>query len=193
MSNFKDLKHKDVFIILIVLLITVSYFLDKILINYDGNIFDFYDLESLVFFSKMKILIILISLVWYFTCHHWWKSSILIIITIELLKLMSIFNPNQLTVDKIEFITSLPITIPIVFLLLFISKKLSNYNLAKELSFYIDNEIDDIFFELYKNKSNEITNLNERLNRLRKNKHKEGNLKYLEELISLRDEFYNTK
>ncbi|WP_040248854.1 hypothetical protein [Psychroserpens mesophilus] len=186
-----EFKLKDIIIIFIILGITFGYFLDDLILDYDGNKFEFYDVENLIYHSKMKILIIIICLVWYFTCKHWWKSSILVIITIELLKLISIFNPNQFHVDRIEYLTSLPITIPIILLLLFISKKISNYNLAKDLKFHLDVEIDHLFFELYEDKNNEICQLNKKLNELRKEKSTNvKDVKYLEELISLRNEFY---
>ena len=185
----KNFKLKDVLISLLIISVTLLYFIDNFILKHNGTNFEFHELKSLVFYSKMKILIILISIIWYLTCKHWWKSSILIIITIELLKLVSIFNPNQIEIDKIEFLTSLPITIPIILLLFFISKKISNYNLANELSLKIDNEIDDVFFELHAAKKKEIGILNKKLDKLRKKKN-ENTIKYLQDLISIREEFY---
>ncbi|MGB3606928.1 MAG: hypothetical protein WA775_12675 [Psychroserpens sp.] len=191
MLRFKDFSWKDVLMMLLILGVTFGYFLDDLFIDYEEFYDDFYDYESLVYFSKMKLLIIFYSLIWFFTCRHWWKISILIVILIELLKLISIFNVNQNTFDEIEYISSIPITAPIILLLFFLSKKLTEYRLAEDLRTKLDLAIDEQFFELNNDKNEQIKKLNEKLNYVKSNNPKQEDNEYLKELIALRNEFYN--
>jgi hypothetical protein len=186
------IKWKDVVIVLLILGVTFGYYLDKNNFSDSRNL-DFYEIESLVYYAKMKLLIIIFSLIWYFTCKHWWRSCILVILTIELLKFVSIFNTDQEQFDEIEFYTSLPITIPIVIVIFLVSKKINKYNLAKELRLELDMEIDKLFFELYQNKKSKISELNSKFNQIKMSQLESNNIDYLKNLISIRDEFYDVK
>jgi len=138
----------------------------------------------------MKILILGFSLIWYFTCRHWWKSAILVIIAVELAKIITALLNTSHAIDEIDYITSLPITIPIILALALISKKLNKYNLSIELRSKIDNEIDKIYFELYNKKSADLDLLKKQFEDKKKSRSKIESIIYLKELITIRDEFY---
>jgi len=191
MIDFKKVKIKDVIIVLLILGVTFGYFFVDNILDKKYGFFEFYTDAGLLYYSKMKLLIIIFGLIWYFTSKHWWKSAILVIIFIELLKLISIFDINQKQMDEIEYYKSLPITIPIILLLFFISKKINDYNLAKEIRLDLDIEIDNLFFELHQDKINNINQLNDKFDEAKKKLSNDDNLEYLKELISIRDEFYN--
>jgi hypothetical protein len=190
--SLPDIAVKDVLITILITCVTLGYYLDNFLIS-SGHLveLDFYDLSDLFHYSKMKILIIAFCSIWYFTSNHWWRHSILIIISIELIKLINTLNTNQSYVDEIEYITSLPITIPIILLMFFISKKLNRYNLAKEIGAKIDIEIDEIFFSIDPYKKEELNNLQMKVSTLKEDKLKRKEpINYLKTLIDLREEFY---
>ena len=87
--------------------------------------------------------------------------------------------------------TSLPITIPIVLLIIVISKKINDYSLAKNLRFEVDNKINKMFFELNKEKRESVENLKNNFEKLKFDKKLiENELEYLNELIEMRDNFY---
>ncbi|WP_298899304.1 hypothetical protein [uncultured Psychroserpens sp.] len=92
--------------------------------------------------------------------------------------------------DEIEFYTSLPITIPIILLLFFISYKINKYDLATNTLNKLDKDIDKLFFELYKDKNKEISKLNDEYVEAKKQLFYDNNEDYLKELIKIRDEFY---
>jgi hypothetical protein len=198
----KDFKLKDVLISITIVLVTLLYFADEYLIpkgletvNIFGmkiESFGFLNINHFVYYMKVKFLVLFFSITWYLTCKHWWKSSILVIITIELFKLVTALNSNQMNIDYIDYLVSLPITLPIILLLIFISKKLNDFNLTKELRSDIDQEIDDLFFEFNYIEKNKIEFLNQELINLKKTKQLKNSEKYLNDLISLRDDFFKS-
>lgn len=198
--GLQDFTVKDVLISILIVLVTCGYYFDNNVrkgiteVNLLGitiHSFEFDDIASFIYFTKMKILIIMFSIIWFFTCRHWWRSSILVITTIELMKLVSILNFNQEYIDEIEFYTSLPITIPIVLLIIFISKRINAFNLSRNLRSDIDNKINDIFFKLNEEKKSEVENLkNSFINLKMKEKISDDEFGYLNELIEMRNNFY---
>ncbi|WP_460218929.1 hypothetical protein [Psychroserpens sp. MEBiC05023] len=187
----KTINWKDVLIVLLILGLTFGYFLDSHFLKANVQTIGFYDVMGLIYYAKMKLLIIGFSLIWFLTCKHWWRLSILVLIFIELLKLISVFNNKQTTFDEIEFSTSLPITLPIIILLFYLSKKLRQFNLSNQIRTDIDQEIDEIFFSLNLKNDNDIKSLNNQFKSIQENEliKNDPNL-YLNSLIELRNEFY---
>ncbi|WP_323788859.1 hypothetical protein [Psychroserpens sp.] len=198
----KDFKLNDVLISILIISITLLYFLDKYFIpqgietitiyGFEIGSFGFLDIGSFVNFLKTKILIILFGTIWFLTCRHWWKPAILILITIEFTKLIVTFNSSIEHIDAIDYLISLPITVPFILVLLYISNKLNSYNLKKELRTKVDNEIDEVFFQLQEVKINEFEKLKSALDEIKKEKSIIDTKEYLEKIILLRDKFYNT-
>ncbi|WP_298757717.1 hypothetical protein [uncultured Psychroserpens sp.] len=191
-NRFKNFKLKELLIIVLILGVTFGYYLDSFVFDLDdGEELDFYSIEGIFHYSKMKILIIAFCLIWYFTSKNWWRYSILVIIAIELMKLFSTFNPNQSNVDDFEYFITLPITLPIILIMIFISHKINQYNLAKQVRSEIDKEINEAFFTMNKGKKQELDNLQKKFIELKsENFSEEESIEYLKNLIKLRDEFY---
>lgn len=194
----RQFKLKDYLVSVLLIFFTLLYFCDKYLVlqdlktviifGYEIGSFGFPDYNHLVFYSKMKLLILFFSITWYLTCRHWWKSAILIIITIEFLKLITALNHNSLRFDEIDFIISLPITIPIILLLFFLSKKINNYNLLRDLLSNLDSEIDTVFFELNSLNEEKFRAIEDDFRQLKK---EHDSKSYFEDLKNLRDKFYD--
>ncbi|MFK7781642.1 hypothetical protein [Psychroserpens sp.] len=194
----KKFKLKDYLISFLIVAVTLLYFCDKYLglegvesvsiFSFDIGSFGFPDFRQLFFYSKMKLLILFITITWYLTCKHWWKSSILVIITIELLKLVTALKANSEFYDEIDYLISLPITLPIILLLVLVSLKINKYNLTRDLRSNIDEEIDEVFFELHSIDKTQLDFLKDKFLKI-KNEKKTGS--YLEELKSIRDKFYD--
>ena len=198
--SFQNIRVKDVLISVLILVVTFGYFFDDYIsegiteINILGitiSSFGFVDISDMIYFTKMKFIIIFFSIIWYFTCRHWWKSAILAIITIELLKLFSALNSNQSHVDEIEFYSSLPLTVPIILIIIFIAKRINDYNLNENLRYELDNNINEIFFELHKEKKEDVKNLKKCFVELKETKKTaKDEYDYLGDLIEMRDNFY---
>ena len=198
----KDFKLKDALISVLIILVTLLYFLVGYLIpegletinilGFEIGSFGFPDAVSFFNFIKTKILIVLFASIWFLTCEHWWKPAILILITIEFIKLKVSFDSSVDRIDVIDYIISFPITIPFILMLLYISDKLNSYNLKKELRTKVDDEIDEVFFQLRKVKTNKLEELKISLNEAKKEKSLINSDDYLKKIISIRNEFYNT-
>lgn len=196
----KHFKIKDYLISLLIISVTLLYFYvtyivpkDLKTINVFGfeiGSFGFHRVYELIHFSKMKLLIIIFAIVWYITCKHWWRSAILVIIFIELLKLFSVFNTELEVFDEIEYYLSLPITIPIILILILISNKLNKSNVLMEIRLNLDREIDKEIYKLGVYDKMEIRELEYCLKNLIKKKHTMPKDKYKSELLLLRDKFY---
>ncbi|MCK8481902.1 hypothetical protein [Psychroserpens algicola] len=190
---------KDITPALLILTATFGYFLDEFIPNGINEIdlfffkigsFGFSDFSLFIFFMKMKVLILIFSIIWYYTCRHWWKKAILAIIAIELLKLINAFNYQQNLTDEIEYLRSFPVTVPILFLIIIFFKKIKNYYLEKDIRQKIDSEIDSVFFDLNKEKIEDLDLLKERFFKIRNETNSKNKHEYLQKLISLRDDFY---
>lgn len=198
----RDFKRKDILISVLIISVTllyfhISFFIPKGLksisvLGFEIGSFGFLDFESFLSFIKTKILIVFFASIWFLTCEYWWKPAILIVIIIEFLKIGMIFNLNIDEIDVVDYLISLPITIPFIVILLYFSHKLNSYNLKKELRARIDNEIDKVFFQIENVKVNKLKELKTSLNKIKKKKNTMNSEDYLKKIISIRNEFYNT-
>jgi hypothetical protein len=110
MIKLEYLKRKDIISISLIIGSTVLYcilsyiprdFITIDLYFFKIGTFGFPDIAHLGGFLKMKILILSFSLIWYFTCIHWWRSAILVIIAIELAQ---VDNEIDVVFNELEFI-----------------------------------------------------------------------------------------
>ena len=76
-----------------------------------------------------KLTFVLLTGVWFLTSKNWWRYAILIPFTMFLFQLSGVVNFKEGYIDEFDFWYSLPIIIPILVLLVYISyiagKKLS--------------------------------------------------------------------
>ncbi len=81
--------------------------------------------------SKLIPLILLI--VWFTTCKHWWWYSIAIPISVYVFQLLGVINDDVQFNDEFEFIYSLPVTLLVLTILFFVRSKISLYLKAVDL------------------------------------------------------------
>lgn len=191
---------KSVIMSALILMISFGYFFDQILsdlgISLEINPFwpgslGFKNFLELFNFAKMKLLIIIFGSLWYLTCKQWWKSAILIIITLELLKFTTMILNQTYYLDEIEYIKSLPITIPLISGLFFVSWRLNHLNYAKDLRNALDEEIDNVFFEIEHEKLKQLEKFNENFKSLKNKNLHLTTAEYLKKLLKFRDEYYD--
>lgn len=88
-----------------------------------------------------KIIFFISFSIWFLTCRHWWKYAILVPLTLFLFQLSGVLNQQLDYIDEYDFWYSLPIVIPIIILILFLSRKLKFYIEAIDLKDKIEAEI----------------------------------------------------
>ncbi|MBR9847623.1 MAG: hypothetical protein GYB35_16665, partial [Algicola sp.] len=190
----KGFKLKDYLISILIVSVTLLYFGDKYLnlksvkaitiFGFEIGSFGFLDIAAVIYFSKMKLLILFFSITWYLTCKNWWRPAILVIITLELFKLTSIFNSNAHQIDEIEYLSSLPIILPVIGLLILLSFKLNKYRLSNEFRSDLDAEIDEVFFNLNQDKLKKLMLLKEKIDLAKKDSKTINKKDYMEKLIT---------
>ncbi|MCT8340533.1 hypothetical protein MG296_10745 [Flavobacteriaceae bacterium TK19130] len=88
-----------------------------------------------------KLTFVLLTGIWFLTSRNWWKYAILIPFTMFLFQLTGVVNYKIEYIDEFDFWYSLPIILPILVLLIYISyiagKKSSEDQLKRE----VDDEI----------------------------------------------------
>ncbi|MAN59451.1 MAG: hypothetical protein CMC08_06405 [Flavobacteriaceae bacterium] len=68
-----------------------------------------------------KITFILLTGIWFLTAQSWWKYAILVPLTMFLFQLAGVLNYKFEYIDEFDFWYSLPIILPILILLMYIS------------------------------------------------------------------------
>lgn len=71
-----------------------------------------------------KLTFIIITAIWFFTARNWWRFAILVPFTMFLFQLVDVLNKNSMYIDEFDFWYSLPVILPIVFLMVYISLRL---------------------------------------------------------------------
>lgn len=106
----------------------------------------FNNVQSYFYTLFTKLTFVLLTGIWYLTSRNWWKYAILVPFTMFLFQLSGVINYNIQYIDEYDFWYSLPVIIPIVVFLIFISyligKRPSQSDLLKK---QVDEEITNIF------------------------------------------------
>ncbi len=145
------------------------------------------DIQVFIWTFSIKISFILMFSVWYLTCKHWWRICLLIPIIFFLNQLIVVINDELQNADHYEFGISFAISIPIIVVLLVLSKKLKYYSESKSLAEELDLEINQLFKNVVIIKHKDILGLKREMKYLKSQKSKMTSEEYLKKLIRLRD------
>ncbi|KAA3615871.1 MAG: hypothetical protein DWP94_15185 [Flavobacterium sp.] len=95
-----------------------------------------------------KLTFILLTTVWFLTSRNWWKFAILIPLTMFLFQLSGVINYKIQYIDEFDFWYSLPVILPILFFLIYISYRIGKRDTpGVDLKEEVDEEINNIFSE----------------------------------------------
>ena len=172
------------FLFYLYLLVPMSKKWNIIFFNVEFNYFD--DAQTFVWTLLTKILTFLILCLWFLTCKHWWRYAIIVPITIECYKIFEVINSDFEYFDN-KFLISIPFTLPIILLLLYLANKLNYYSQSINTSAELDEEINELLYELSIFKEENFKSLKENLKKLRVQKEVMNSEDYLKKLIALRD------
>lgn len=93
-----------------------------------------------------KLTFIMLTGTWFLTSSNWWKYSILIPLTMFLFQLSGVINYKIQYIDEFDFWYSLPVILPILFFLIYISYRIGGrIDENKDLKEQVDEEISKIF------------------------------------------------
>ncbi|MBT8319608.1 MAG: hypothetical protein KJP01_05705 [Gramella sp.] len=148
---------------------------------------DFLDVKFFIYNICVKLLIISFLLIWFITNNHWWRHVILVPLIIEIYKLLGLLNPAVSFYDEIEYIVSLPVTIPLILLLIWLSYRIITYNQVRKLLHNLNSEADKLIIEIFDQKISSIESLKSRLNELKQEKHLISKDQYLSKLDELKE------
>ena len=92
-----------------------------------------------------KVTLVLITGIWFLTSTRWWKYAILVPFTMFLFQLSGVINHKLKYIDEYDFWYSLPLIIPIILLLIYISYRLRKNSGEDHLSKKASEELKNIF------------------------------------------------
>lgn len=147
------------------------------------------DLDTVLWFYAIKIHLIVLLLIWHFTCQHWWRVSILIPLILEIFKLIGLFNSDADTFDEVDFIISFPVTIPIIFLVILLLNKLRLYSRSRILIDELNEEIESVFCHASSNNKLIIRIIEKDFLNLKANRKQYSKEDYLNKLLKLHNRF----
>lgn len=145
------------------------------------------DVQAFVWTFSIKFSFILMFSIWYVTCKHWWRVCLLIPIIFYVNQLIVVINDELHYVDQYELGVSLIISIPVITVLIILSKKLKYYSESKSLAEELDMEISQLFEHAVKIEKTNIQKIKLDIKNLRDKKSTMTREEYLKGLISIRD------
>jgi hypothetical protein len=89
-----------------------------------------------------KFTFILLTTIWFLTSKNWWKYAILVPLVMFLFQFIGVLNYELQYIDEVDFWYSLPIILPILIFLIYISYRISkNESYSSDLMTEVDDEI----------------------------------------------------
>jgi hypothetical protein len=139
---------------------------------------------------SIKLVYIITYIIWFSTCQYWWKNVILVPLIYFLAQLFVVFDDELNFVDKNEIFVGFLISLPIIFVIFVVTKKMGYFSKSKSLNNELDFEINEIMEELSKFKIEDYKNIKLEFNNLKKNKDSLVREVYLSKLIILREQLH---
>lgn len=185
--------RKDLVIVMLIFSLPLLFYTYKLFPNvevWDTKYFVFYSsyfksINTFVYFLFNKLLVFFLLSIWFITCKHWWRLVILIPLSIEFYKILNIINDDVNYFDEVEFIESIPLILPLIVVLFYVSKRLNYYCKYKKLKSEINFELISLLKESSTAKSSKV--IRDEFNMLKKISKKIPREDYLEKLTELKN------
>ena len=91
---------------------------------------NFSNVQSFMHALFTKLTFILLTSIWFVTCRNWWKYAILVPLTMFLFQLSGVINYQIKFIDEFDFWYSIPLILPVLILLIFISYRVGKHSQA---------------------------------------------------------------
>lgn len=188
--------RKDIIILLCIICLPFLFFIykivpkDKLWVNnffiLDSGFYE--DSQFFIWFICAKLMTLILLSIWFITCIHKWRYTLLFPMIIEILKLHSIIKTWEINSNYNSNIKeTLIFSIPFIITILFISNRVNYYNSSKPINEKINNEINNHLIKLSKFDTKYYGSIRKEFIYLKKNKQQIGTKEYLIKLIQLRD------
>lgn len=106
----------------------------------------FNNVQSYIYTLFTKLSFVILTGLWFLTSKNWWKYAILVPFTMFLFQLSGVINYNIQYIDEYDFWYSLPVIIPIVVFIIYLSYLIGKRSSESEsLKKQVDEEITNIF------------------------------------------------
>ncbi|WP_452232182.1 hypothetical protein [Lacinutrix sp. MEBiC02595] len=194
LKNIKEVKIKDVFIAIIIAALPFLFYLYRLAPDttvwetqwFTLNSGEWESAHFYLWLIATKLIVAISLCIWFVTCKHWWHYVLLVPLIIELFKFSSVFNSNASVIDEIEYLYSLPFTIPVVILVILVSKKINYYSKYLDLNNEMNAEIESLLVELNVNNNNAL--IIEEFKKLKEDKSRLSTEDYKYQLLRLRQQ-----
>ena len=108
----------------------------------------FRNAQSFVHALFTKITFVIITALWFITSKDWWRWAILVPLMMFLFQLLGVINYQVSYIDEFDFWYSLPVIIPIIIFLIWISNELNktigDLDLKKEIEEELESYTKDV-------------------------------------------------
>ncbi|MGV6830331.1 MAG: hypothetical protein ACWA5P_02055 [bacterium] len=91
-----------------------------------------------------KLTLVFGTTLWFFTNRNWWRYALLVPLVVFLYQLVGVINVSSETISELDFFKALPITLPIIILLIIASRRLNFLTQAMDLKDEISSQITNI-------------------------------------------------
>ena len=168
---------------------------DFILFKLDSNYYK--SLQIWFWVISIKLVFIITYIIWFSTCRYWWRNVLLVPLIYFITQLFYALNTELRFGDKneifykneifVEFLISLPI----VFVIFIVTKKMRYHSKPKSLNDALDSEINAVMEELSNFKVEDYKNIKFEYDNLINKKQQLDEEVYLSKLIMLREQLQN--
>jgi len=110
--------------------------------------FGFLSVRVFVWYLLMKGVIFIGLTLWFFNCKFWWKYSILVPFSLISYQILEIFRPGATQIDEYEIWYALPILIPLLVFMIWLSTKLKYFSATYDLYNTLEKEIHGLTLEI---------------------------------------------
>ena len=191
----KNLISKDLLITAFIIALPFLYYLFELVpkekvwetfaFTFHSNYYN--DTYTFAWTIMTKFYTLVILILWFKSCRRWWRYSILVPIIIELFKIGTVIDDELKYVDKYEYFISLPVTIPLIFMIIFLSYKFIFYSRTKDLKIELQRELDDVISQIAKTRISDYSKLREQFEEIKNRKNELTKEEYLKELLTLKN------
>lgn len=106
----------------------------------------FYNVQNYLHAIFTKFIFILLTGIWFFTSQNWWKYAILVPFTMFLFQFLGVINFKLKYYDEFDFWYSIPIILPILTFIIYISIRVGKKeDPSEDLKGDLDDEIKRMF------------------------------------------------
>lgn len=150
------------------------------------------NVKEVFWYLSIKLLTLGILSLWYLTCIHKWRNLIFFPIIIEFSKIIFLIKSISENIYNQVFVTeSFLFSIPFIFLLFSISKRLSFHKKSQNYKVELNKQINEEFLKLSRFNKNDYKIVKNELIKIVDKKNKISQKEYLIKLIALKDRLTN--